>query len=240
MLGAHGFDAVERASTGEHRHPPEELLLRCREQRVTPVDRRSQGLLPVWTVSLSGGEDVEGMVESLQQGFRRQQAYPSSREFDGERQAIQAPAHRHDRGSVVRGEFEAAPGHLRPLDEQGDARIGHQRLRAFNRRLLRQRQRAEGIPPLGLDPEQRPAGGEDPQLRASAHQRGDLGRRRDHLFQVVEQQQGLLVPDQRNDALGLAPAFCLLDAQRIGQGGHEVGGIGNGGQRHEGDPVEES
>jgi hypothetical protein len=132
-------------------------------------------------------QHVEGVVESLQQGFRRQQACPSSREFDGEWEAVQASAHRHDHGSAVRGEFEAAPGHLRSLDEQGDGRVGHQRLERLRSPLRRQRQRAQGIPPLGIDPERSPAGGEDPEFRAPGHQRGDLRGRRDYLFQVVEQ-----------------------------------------------------
>jgi hypothetical protein len=119
-------------------------------------------------------------------------------------------------------------------------RIGHQRLQGLRRSLRRQRQRAQGISPLGIDPERSPAGGEDPELRAPGHQRGDVGGRRDHLFEVVEEQQGLLVPDQGDDALGLAPALCLFDGQRIGHGGDEVRGIGHGGQRDEGDPVEES
>lgn len=77
-------------------------------------------------VSRSGREDIEGMVESLQQGFRGQQADPGGREFDGKRQPIKALAHRHDCGSGVGREFEAAPGFLRSFNELGDARVGHQ------------------------------------------------------------------------------------------------------------------
>ena len=57
----------------EDRHAPEHALFRLLEQRVAPVDRGAQGLLPLVRVALARGQDVERAVEPLEEPFRRQQ-----------------------------------------------------------------------------------------------------------------------------------------------------------------------
>ena len=58
------------------------------------------------------------------------------------------------------------------------------------------------------------------------------------MLEIVEQQQRLPVADQRGHPVGERPPPGLLHVQRLRDRRHELGGIGDIGQRHEGDAVE--
>jgi len=51
-VGADGFDIFERTAACEEGHAPEEPLLRLRQQRMAPVDRRPERLLPPRAVAI--------------------------------------------------------------------------------------------------------------------------------------------------------------------------------------------
>ena len=119
-LGADGLDVGERAAAGEDRHAPEQPLLRLGEERVAPVDRGAQRLLPLGRVARAGGEHVERVVEPLEQRFRRQEPQPGGGELERERQAVEAPADGRDGGRVLGRQLERASS-LGALDEQRDA-----------------------------------------------------------------------------------------------------------------------
>ena len=89
---ADGFDVGERATAGEHRQPPEQALLLLVEQRVAPLDRRAQRLLPPRRVARARGEQVERMLEPLEQRLRSQEPEPRSGELERERQPVETPA----------------------------------------------------------------------------------------------------------------------------------------------------
>ena len=127
-LCADRLDVRERAASGEDGKTPEQTLLRVLEQRVAPVDRGAQRLLPLGNVARAGGEDLEGVAETLEQRLRSQEPETGGSEFESERQAVEAPADRRDRLGVLRRQLERASGHLRALDEQRDRRIRAERL----------------------------------------------------------------------------------------------------------------
>ena len=108
--------------------------------------------------------------------------------------------------------------------------------RAPTRREL---ERGERVLPLGGDPERCPARGHDPQPRAALDQTGHLRSGRHDLLEVVEEQERLLVADQRDDALAERPPLGLLHVQRVRESGEELRGVGDVGQRDERDTVQE-
>ena len=57
-VSADGFGVHEGAPAGEDGHAPEQTLLRVRQQRVAPVNRRAQRLLPLGSVARAGGEEL--------------------------------------------------------------------------------------------------------------------------------------------------------------------------------------
>ena len=127
-VGADRLDVGKRAPSGEDGHAPEQALLRLREERVAPVDRGAQRLLPLGNVARSGREHLEGVIETLQQRLRRQEPQPGGGELESKRQSVQAPADRRDGFAVLRRQLERAPGRLRALDEERDRRIRDERV----------------------------------------------------------------------------------------------------------------
>ena len=216
------LDVRERAASGEDGQTPEQALLRVLEQRVAPVDRGAQRLLPLGNVARAGCEDVEGVVETLEQRLRSQEPETGGSELESERQTVQAPADRRDGPGVLRRQLERASGHLRALDEQRDRRIRAERLGRGRIGRRGKLQRVERVLPLGGDPEWRPARGHDPQPRAALDHARHVRSRRHDLLEVVQEQKCLLVTDQCGDALAKRPLFGFLHVQRVRESGDEL------------------
>ena len=108
--------SAQTASTSANVHPPAKTAMRrnrrCSgsvEERVAPVDRGAQRLLPLGSVARAGREHVEGVVETLEQRLRRQEPQTGGGELERERQAVQAPADRRDGPGVLGRQLERAP-----------------------------------------------------------------------------------------------------------------------------------
>ena len=78
------------------------------QERVAPVDRGAQCLLPLGSVARTGREHVEGMVEPLEQRLGGQEPQPGGGELERERQAVEAPADRRDGPGILGRQLERA------------------------------------------------------------------------------------------------------------------------------------
>ena len=87
--------------------------------------------------------------------------------------------------------------------------------------------------------QRRPARGHDPQRGATLDQTGDLRGGRHDLLEVVQEQERLLVADQRGDAFAERPLLGLLHVERVGERREELRGVGDVGERDERDAVQE-
>jgi hypothetical protein len=125
---ADGLDVGEFAPSGEDGHAPEQALLRLRKERMAPVDRGAQRLLPLGSVARAGCEHLEGVVEALEQRLRGQEPQPGGSELESQWQAVQAPTDVRDGPGILRRQLERARGRSGALDEQSDCWIRHQRL----------------------------------------------------------------------------------------------------------------
>src|SRR5205823_1920329 len=93
---------LEGAAAGEDGESLRQGLLGFGAEVVAPVDEGAQGLLPGQRRAAAGGEEAEAVVQALRDLLRRERADPRRRQFDGERDAVEAVANaRHARS--VRG-----------------------------------------------------------------------------------------------------------------------------------------
>ena len=118
------------------------------------------------------------MLEPVADLRGRQHAGARRRELERQRQAAQALGDRPDGRQRVVAEHEARAVLARPVDEQRDAGVGLER--------------RDGVTVLAADPQQLPAGHDQPQRGASRVEPGhDLGAVGQQLLEVVEDEQGV-------------------------------------------------
>ena len=151
---------------------------------MAPVDRRPQRLLPRVGVAATL-EQVEALREALEDLSRRERLGARGGELDGERQLVESDAELGD----LLARLEAGA-----LTEQ--------------RHGLGRGERRHRVLDFALDAQELAARHEHVQIGAGAEQRRQLGRRLDHLLQVVEQQEQLAFADVLGEA--------VLGSQRLG------------------------
>ncbi len=83
---------------------------------------------------------------------------------------------------------------------------------------------------LGGDPQQCPARGHNPKGRAALNERRHVGCGSDDLFHVVEEKEGLPVPDKCDNPLAEGPALGFLHVQPLGHRGNHIRVIADVGQ----------
>lgn len=83
--GGDSFGGLERAAAGEHRQPPEDVLLFRGQEVVALGNRASQRPLAFGEIPGPAGEEREAMVEPLEQGCWRQVSKPGRGQLDCQR-----------------------------------------------------------------------------------------------------------------------------------------------------------
>src|SRR5262245_45789868 len=87
---------------------------------MTPGDRSTHRLLPLWAVSATTYEQPEFVLQALEESLGRQHSDASGNQLDSERQAVKFPADRRHRCRVRFGEREVGSGGTCPFDEQAN------------------------------------------------------------------------------------------------------------------------
>ena len=151
---------------------------------MAPVDSRAQRLLPRVGVA-AALEQVEALREALEDLSRRERLGARGGELNGERQLVESDAELGD----LLARLEAGA-----LTEQ--------------RHGLGRGERRHRVLDFALDAQELAARHEHVQIGTGAEQRRQLGRRLDHLLQVVEQQEQLAFADVLGEA--------VLGSQRLG------------------------
>ena len=202
--GAHGLRRGEVPAAREHGHLAQHRPLPLVEQFPGPVDDRAQGLLAGQDRTAAGGEEAEAVVEAVGDLARGEQPQPGRRQFDGERQSVEAAADLRDGLPVgERGGRVGADGG-RALREEAVRLVGEEGLDRAHR--------------LAGDAQGFTAGGEDREPGAAGEEGlGEVGRRVDDMFAVVKDQE-------------LAARGAVLDEQgeRVVLRGRQLGGHQHG------------
>ena len=228
-LGADGLDVGERAASREDGQPPEQALLRLgraasgssrswRGASAAARGCRAGPTVSTWSAWSSRSSSASGDEEPQ----------PRGGELDRERQAVQPPADRVDGVGVLRRQLERASGRPRALDEQRD----RGRRGPVERREREYSRSAAILSGVLLVVTIRSAGQRSTSPATS-------GAADDELLEVVQEQERLLVADQRGDALTQRALLGLLHVERVRKRGDESARIGHVGQRDERDTVQE-
>ena len=164
---------------------------------MAPRDRRPQRRLAGIGVA-AAPEQVEPGAEPLEDLRGRERLRARGRQLDRERERVEPPA---QLGDLV-GRVE-----LRPLAEQRHRLGGGERR---HREL-----------DLAVDAQALAARDEDGEVRARGDERGQLGRRRDDLLEVVDEEQELALADVLGEAVAGAhgPGDRLADERRVAERG---------------------
>ena len=234
---AHRLGGVQVEALGEHRQPPQQRLLGPGQQRIGPLDRRPQGLLPLQRGAAAPGQQPEALVQPVVQAGQGHRAQPGGGQLDGERHAVQPPAHRHHQpgGLLVSGQADALRSG--PVDEQRDCVGGLWRPGV---RIVGsgQRQRRHPVNGLPADAERLAAGGQQMRPRAAPHdQLSGLGTAADQMLAVVQHDQDVLRGQRIDQRLGDRQARLPGDPQRSGNARRHRILVGDRRQLHQPDPV---
>ena len=162
--------------------------------------------MPRGHVLLGGREQREAAIEPAEHGRGREQSDARRRQLDREREAVEPRTDLLDRLGVLAVRLESRSGGARPLDEE----LGR-------RGRLERRHR---VLALRANPERRAARHEHLQTRRGRDELGDLRRRRQHVLEVVEHEQGALVAELAGEALRVGVGRAELLGKRSE---HETG-----------------
>ena len=110
---------------GEHTGPSEDGSIVFRQEVVAPRDRGFEGLMARRCGSAAADEQVETVVETLDELIEAQRAKSNGREFDRQRDPVEAPCQLDNGVLVVRRQLESGARLPRALDQQGNGlRLG--------------------------------------------------------------------------------------------------------------------
>ena len=171
------------------------------------------------------------MIEPLEQRLRGQEPQPGGGELDRERQAVEPPADCCDGFRVLGRQLERASGRPRALDEQAIAGLDRPP-RGSSSGASGYSRSAAILSGVLLVVTIRSAG----QRSTSA---ATSGAADDELLEVVQEQERLLVADQRGDAFAQRALLGLLHVERVRERRDELRRVGDVGERDERDTVQE-
>ena len=216
LIGAHRLGHLQRPAR-EDRQPPEQGLLRGREQVITPLQGGAQGALARRSGPVAGRQQPEPVAQPGADLLRRQDPDPGRGQLDRQRQAVERPADRGDGGRVLRTDGKSRARRGAPVREQADGlvteRVPGRRVRA------RGRHRQGRHPPGGLarHAQRLAARHEYRQPRRAGQQPPDhLGTRVDQVLAVIQGQEQPARPQGVGERIQQrAPGF-LADADGRG------------------------
>ena len=177
------------------------------------------------------------MLQPCQQGRRREQADACCREFDGQGQAIQAPADFGDRRGAGVVDYEPRAHGLGAGDEK---LYGLVLRKLFWRRwwfAARQSQRHDGVLMLRQQVQGCAAGGQDLQSRTGTQPIPDDGRGCQEVLEVIHDEQGAPVPQPVLDGFRWGAPTIWLDVQHACHHRGDQCRIRQGRQRYEVDAI---
>lgn len=186
----------------------------------------------------AGGQQAVAVVEAFQELFDAEYAHADGGEFDGEGEAVQAPAQAGHGGAVVGGEPEAGDDGGGAVGEEGEGRIAVGRDEVAVRVGHGQRPYLEEVF-LG-EAEAVAAGGEDPDTGGAAQQGGgevDAGGQQ--VFAVVDDEEEAPVPQLFDQGVQRRLHGVVVEAEGVGGGERDERRVVQAGQVHEAHAVRE-
>ena len=227
LLCTHRLDCVDRAASGEHREPREQDALGLGEERVAPIERRAKRLLPARKIARAACEHVEHLFQPLHHPRRRQQLAARGRKLDREGQPVEPPADLRDIRRAPLRQLEGWVDGAQTGHEQANGVVGGELLERRRRAAARRLQRWDRVLVLPAETQRRAARGEHGQSWSLGEQLRYERRPREHVLEVVEQQQDASVAQVIGERIG-GGAIAFLDLERDGDRRRKQRRVGDG------------
>src|SRR5258708_36751676 len=136
LISANKRSRLKSTTTDKDGKPPEEALLLGRQQVVAPLESIAQGLLATGQIPCTSLQNRKTTGEASGQGLRRQELDACCRQFDSQRQAVQADADLGDRSGIGLRQLKIMQDSLvTPAQERHTAPL-HPRLPPRNLRAI--------------------------------------------------------------------------------------------------------
>ncbi len=234
-----GLRRLHGPAASEDRQPAEERLLVRREQVVAPGDGLSHRPQALRVVAVAAREQGQAMLQPREHRLGREHLRPGGRQLDRQGKPVQPGADLRHRGSADLPEREVGSDGAGALGEQGHRRVPGQL--GDWRQAVRvghgERRHRELV--LPRDTKGHAAGHQHLDLWAGREQIGHGRGGRNHVLEVVQDQQDAPRLQNARQALQERPVTRLGDLERPGDGRQDQGRVGGRGKRDEAHPVGE-
>ena len=228
LVGAHRLRQLHGEAAGKHAELAEHGALSVIEQRVAPLHRRAQGLVPAQRGSCSRGEQQEALAHAGVNGMQPQHRHARRCELDGQRQPVELPAQIDHQRHVGLRDFEAgrSGAHARLEQKQravaADPRHGS---------VAGHGQRLEAALLFGPQAQRLLAGGQHAQRRCALQQPVDeVGDGLEQVLAVVEHEQHLATCQRIDEGLEAGLALRNRHAELLRHGMRQKSGVGEAGE----------
>src|SRR5713101_3617158 len=120
---ADGFHCRKLAAPHKDGESAEQALLLWSEQAIAPLKRVAQRLLPCRYIASLTRQGGQSMLQSCQQGLRREQVEASRCQLDGQGQPVETSTNLCNGTCIGAGQLKIGRNRLRPLQEKCHCRI---------------------------------------------------------------------------------------------------------------------
>src|SRR5579864_5136094 len=238
-LSIHLLDCLQGSTPHEDREHTEQPLFLDRQEGIRPGQGVAQGVLASGQIPRSSGQNGQAMREALRECRQRQELEAGGGQLKRQGQPIQAPADlRNQRGSAG-VKLHGGLNLVCPLEEERYGSIVGERLLVWKACWIGQGQRLDDQLAFAPHPQRLPARHQDFELRTGSQQLEQEWRRLHHLFEVVQDEQQVLVLQCCFQVLEWRAGATALEAKGLHDSRKDQPGIGNGSQRDETDSIEE-
>ena len=229
--GADVLGRVELELAHEDREAVEQPTLPAAEEVVGPRDRVGQGPVAGGSVSHLLAEQRESTVEPLGDVVDAERAKASSRQLEGEGEAVELTADVEHRGGRRLVDDEIGPDPSAPFEEE----LYGGRLERIVAGELERRDRPHA---LSLEPEGLPTGGQHGHVgRGVEHRRDERGHAVDHVLAVVEHEQRPSGPEHLEETVTDVSIGVADHVEAGADGSLDLVGVRDRGQLAEPRPV---
>ena len=221
------FGHLKLESSAQHRQTGQQAPFGVTEQLIAPRHQCLEGTVPS-RAGGAAGQQARVALQARSELRRPERRAPGRGQLDGQRHAIQPGAQPGDRSRVACGQCERRARRAGPGDKQA---AGLGRGDRADRTVFRQFQRRYREDEFAGHVQTFPAGGQDahPAAVPGQHDHHPGGRFQDVLA-VVEHDQQLSAGQRPDHARHRVRGISFRDSQRLGDGGGNERGIGQGSQ----------
>src|SRR3989442_1559990 len=200
-LATDRFRSLQRAASNKDGQAPETPLLLDSQEIITPTDGVTQGVLTGGSILPASRQHSKPVGEAPEQCLGRQQFAPRRCQLQGQGQPVQPDADLGYSSRVVLRKDKSGLHGLRTLNEKGDRRVVQKLLMCWQMEWIGQGERRHRKLVFPLHVQDRSAGHQNRDGGTGQEQFNQRGRSCEDLLKIIQQQQEVLVTQERFERL---------------------------------------